>query len=90
MGRIPLYLFIESEKAESRTMASKKKQQQKNKMKMLKKKKVAQAKLTAARNAAEEGAEKDRGGGRPEFGSQKPTGAKNMPSAPSMHRPQGG
>ena len=72
-------------------MASKKKQQQqKNKMKMLKKKKIAQAKLTAARNASEEGAEKDRGGGRPEFGSQKPSGSKNVSSTPAMHRPQGG
>lgn len=57
---------------------------------MLKKKKIAQAKLTAARNATDEGDEKDRGGGRPEFGSQRPTGGKNLGSAPAMHRPQGG
>ena len=57
---------------------------------MLKKKKIAQAKLAAARNASDEDDSKDRGGGRPEFGSKNPTGGKNVASAPAMHRPQGG
>jgi len=72
-------------------MASKKKQQQqKNKLKMLKKKKIAQAKLNAARNASQDEDAGTRAAERPEFGAQKPSGSKNVPSAPAMHRPQGG
>ena len=75
------------------TMASKKKlqEQQKKKMRLLKKKKLAQAKILEARNA--DPAEKksgDRGSNRPEFGGKSTGGQHNSPTAPPMHRPQGG
>ncbi|MCH2161384.1 MAG: hypothetical protein MK085_05875 [Phycisphaerales bacterium] len=74
-------------------MASKKKlqEQQKKKMRLLKKKKKDQAKILEARNA--DPAEKkagDRGSARPDFGGKNSGGQQNSPTAPPMHRPQGG